>query len=314
MTPLVTVGVVCYNAEEFILESLNSVYYQTYSNIELIVSDDNSTDDTVRIVNEWFQSHKERFVRFKVLTVEKNTGTSGNGNRAIQEARGEWYKSLDGDDILAETAIADYVDFVKQHENVHYVFGRTANFLGSYSKEKLNYHEPAFYPKLYSEETTAKEQFDVLIKHFAASGTSGFYRLNTLKKLGCYDERFPLMEDHPLLIKMTKNGYKLWLLDKITLYYRISPKSITNSKNSIEPYLSNSDVRQVVEYKYEYFYENYNLFWKCCLLYTMTLKKLIIKFGNSKNIFLCVVLYNILRITNPYSWNYKYLLTFKYKR
>ena len=61
-SPLVTVGVVSYNAEIFIEDTLTSVYNQTYKNIELILSDDHSSDNTVEVAKKWFENHKYRCV------------------------------------------------------------------------------------------------------------------------------------------------------------------------------------------------------------------------------------------------------------
>ena len=301
---LVTVGVVTYNSGKFILETLDSVYHQTYKNIQLIISDDNSSDNTVEKIREWVDIHKGRFQSVHLVTSDVNTGTSGNGNRAIFRANGEWYKSLDGDDILTPTAIQDYMNFVNSHKGVDFVFGRIAIFRNDFDKNKLEYHEPAFYNYLYRENVTAKQQFNVLTKHFAASGSSGFYRLNVLKdKMGGYDERFPLMEDYPLLIKLTKKGHRLWLLDKVTLYYRISLNSITNSMDDNRQILSNSDIRQLIDYKYEYLKEHYGFWWRLFLGYTCFMKRQILLYGNSKRNVACKIINIILYFTNPYAWH-----------
>ena len=79
--PLVSVPVVTYNSANTILETLESIKAQTYPNIELIISDDCSTDNTIELCLEWLELYKERFTRTEVLTVEKNTGVSANVNR-----------------------------------------------------------------------------------------------------------------------------------------------------------------------------------------------------------------------------------------
>lgn len=310
--PLVTVGVVCYNAEEFIEETLDSVYKQTYSKIELIISDDHSSDNTVQKINEWVPLHKERFIRVKVITSEENTGVSGNGNRAIHEAKGEWYNSLDGDDLLTETAVEDNVNYVTGRDDIHFVFGNKAGFYGNFSVEGLKKIVPPFYPKFYANTTTAKEQLNVVNKFCVGSGSSIFFRTRTLKELGGYDERFPLMEDHPIYIKFTRNGYKLWLLDKVTHYYRINDKSISHTVDEFEYILTNNAVRQVVEYKHEYLRETYGIFWKICLWYTNLLKRQIINKGNSKKNVKCLFWHYLLKLTDPYNWYFKFLSQ-KYK-
>lgn len=69
--PLVSVSIITYNSSSTILETLDSIYSQSYQNIELIVSDDCSTDNTVEICKKWIDEHKDRFVRVELLTVEK---------------------------------------------------------------------------------------------------------------------------------------------------------------------------------------------------------------------------------------------------
>ena len=76
--PLVSINITTYNSSKFIIETLESAKMQTYQNIELIVSDDSSVDNTVELCKKWIEKNKERFVRCKVITVEKNTGIAAN--------------------------------------------------------------------------------------------------------------------------------------------------------------------------------------------------------------------------------------------
>ena len=62
--PLVSIIVMTYNSEKYILETLESVRAQTYKNIELLVTDDCSIDNTVELVNVWIQENKFRFLYF----------------------------------------------------------------------------------------------------------------------------------------------------------------------------------------------------------------------------------------------------------
>ena len=92
--PLVSVVVITYNSAQYVLETLNSIKEQSYSNIELIISDDCSKDKTVEICRDWLAKNKEKFVRTELITVEKNTGTSANINRGIKASKGKWIKSI----------------------------------------------------------------------------------------------------------------------------------------------------------------------------------------------------------------------------
>ena len=113
--PLVSVVVVTYNSSNTILGTLDSILSQTYQNLELIVSDDCSTDETVRIVKSWLGELKERFVSTNLITTRTNTGTAGNLNRGYSRTKGEWIKSIEGDDQLINTCIESNVNYIKSN-------------------------------------------------------------------------------------------------------------------------------------------------------------------------------------------------------
>ena len=79
--PLVSIVLITYNSSKYILETLESVKNQVWENIELIISDDGSTDDTTTICSNWLEENKERFQNVQLITVAKNTGIPSNCNR-----------------------------------------------------------------------------------------------------------------------------------------------------------------------------------------------------------------------------------------
>ena len=83
--PLVSLGITTYNSANTIVETLQSAYQQTYDNIELVISDDYSTDDTVSICKKWLKENGHRFVNTRIVTAPVNTGTSSNCNRLIMK-------------------------------------------------------------------------------------------------------------------------------------------------------------------------------------------------------------------------------------
>ena len=129
--PLVSVPVVTYNSSKTVVETLDSIYNQTYPHLELIVSDDGSTDDTIQVCCDWIKAHKDRFVRTELLTVEKNTGISANLNRAEKACQGEWVKGIAGDDMLLPECIADFLEFTIKNPDAHCVFGKVKCFGGT---------------------------------------------------------------------------------------------------------------------------------------------------------------------------------------
>ena len=85
-----------YNGADYLEDCLRSALAQTYANVEVLVVDDCSSDDTLRIA----QAHAHRDPRVQVLRNPKNLGLVGNWNRCVELARGEWVKFLFQDDLL----------------------------------------------------------------------------------------------------------------------------------------------------------------------------------------------------------------------
>ena len=106
---LVSIIMPSWNTDRFIAESIQSVIDQTYSNWELIIVDDCSTDNTDAVVDS-FQDE-----RIKYLHNEKNSGAALTRNRALREARGEWIAFLDSDDLWFPAKLEKQIAFMKEH-------------------------------------------------------------------------------------------------------------------------------------------------------------------------------------------------------
>ena len=107
-----------YNAEETIGAALESVWKQTFEDLEVIVSDDCSTDSTPAIL----AAESDR--RLRVLRNARNLKAPGNGNRALRHARGRLVKFLDADDVLFPDCIARMVELAETRPDLGMVFSR----------------------------------------------------------------------------------------------------------------------------------------------------------------------------------------------
>jgi glycosyltransferase involved in cell wall biosynthesis len=103
--PLVSVLMTAYNRENYIVEAIESVLSSTYTNFELIVVDDGSTDNTVNIARGY--AHKDD--RIKVYVNTKNLGDYANRNNAAKKAKGEYLMYVDSDDRIFPDGIANCV-------------------------------------------------------------------------------------------------------------------------------------------------------------------------------------------------------------
>jgi GT2 family glycosyltransferase len=103
MQPLVSICIPCYNAAPFIGETLLSVLAQTYTNLEIIVCDDKSKDNTLEVAKTFTDP------RISIYVNEQNLGSSGNYNKALSYATGKYVKLLCADDLITPDCIEKQV-------------------------------------------------------------------------------------------------------------------------------------------------------------------------------------------------------------
>lgn len=249
--PLVSVPVITYNSAKTVLETLESIKAQTYPNIELIISDDCSKDNTVEICREWIAQNKSRFVRTELLTIEKNTGVAGNLNRAEAVCRGEWVKGIAGDDVLMPNCVQDCVDYVEEHLGTIYMFGRCKAF--GTSDEVCKQIDNRFDYSFFS--LTHEEQLYILLTdRNCLPASTVFYNREKARAIGVNnDERIPLLEDWPKWINLLKAGAHFEFLDKAIVKYRISENALSTRANLSPAFIkSNALFYQLYRFEYEY--------------------------------------------------------------
>lgn len=116
--PLVSICIPTYNGAAFIGEAIESALAQTYPNLEVIISDDGSTDETIAIAQS-FTSQTSADLR---IILHRNYGLSQNWNFCIFQAKGKYIKFLFQDDFLAPECIAKMVAVAEQHPKIGMVF------------------------------------------------------------------------------------------------------------------------------------------------------------------------------------------------
>lgn len=224
--PLVSVGVLTYNSAKTVLETLESIKAQTYKNIELVISDDASKDNTVEICKKWLEENKGRFVRAEILTVPENTGIPANANRRVMSAKGVWSKGIAADDLLAPDCIENFINYIKENPEAKIIFAKMRRFREVFKEE--NFQDITDFHAKYFCETykTPKEQYKALLLKMYCSPVTMFARLEVLQKIK-YDERFKTIEDYPMWLRLTNAGVKFDYMDKVVAYYRLSQNSIS---------------------------------------------------------------------------------------
>jgi glycosyltransferase involved in cell wall biosynthesis len=292
-TPLVSIIVITYNSARFVLETLESANAQTYENIELIVSDDASTDDTVEICRNWLNENQDRFVRTELITVPENTGIPANCNRGVKAARGEWIKLIAGDDAFYNDAIENFVELIRDKPEIKVLFSFLDEFLENLkdvdfiSKRPKNANSDFFNPQI-----SANEQYLKLLLHDLISFTpTAFMYREVIISVGGFDESFKLIEDYPMWLKLTRAGYKLHFASHTSVMYRKHSNAIHNHTFDyiIKPsYFRNQDLFK------KYVYPNLPIFLLYKRKYNYLIAVLFNKIGINKKRRLYILLYIIL--------------------
>lgn len=221
--PLVSVLVITYHSADYVAQTLDSIAAQTYAPIELVVSDDGSKDDTVAVVRGWIDAHKDRFQNCVVRAGGENVGIPKNINAGIRLCTGKYIKLIAGDDLLLENCVADNVAGCLER-NIPYLFTWLVKFTdtpGGRKQWEVPVDEGFF-------AASAEEQYTMLLRKNHVYGPLFFCEKAFIEEMGLYDERYRMLEDYPMWLKMTKSGRRLYFQNIPTVAYRVSETSISN--------------------------------------------------------------------------------------
>lgn len=202
--PLVSGFMPAYNAEEFLVEAVETMLAQDYPNFECVVVDDGSTDSTPEIL--------ARYADRLTIVRQENQGRSGACNTAISRCRGEFLTAFDADDRYPAERVSLQARHLIEHPDVGCVLGR---------QEWMN--PPPWLGR--------DERFGDLD---GIPIGSGMYRREVVEQLGLYDPRFLHGEDMDLMVRMRENGVRFEILPEIVWFRRYHGGQMTAAGNAPE--------------------------------------------------------------------------------
>lgn len=221
--PLVSICLLTYQHAKYIEDSIRSVLRQTYSNIELLVLDDASPDNTVELITQLEKELEAKNIKFIFIKHSINTGNEPmNVNELIKRAHGKYIKLMSGDDILLDDCIASLVEFIEQkkcsvvYSNAYFI-NDDYKYGERFKREKClkNHHE-----------VPMESMFDRLLKANFVQSTTVLLRRDLYDKYGMNDETLGY-SDYDMWLRLAGKepfGY----LDKALLLYRKSETGLSN--------------------------------------------------------------------------------------
>lgn len=250
---LVTVRVLTYNSSKTVLETLDSIYNQTYQKIELIVSDDASKDNTVDIVTKWLDKYGCRFTDIHLLTVKENTGVSANINRTLPVAKGKWIKGVGSDDILFPDAIEKYVNYAKQNPTAKWIYAKAKCYKNVFYEENIFDPFPNLEKRLKNlNNLNSEEQLQSMYYHYPFLYPTQFVLKELYLEVGGCDEEFRNLDDYPLWFRFYRHGERCFFMDEFVLGYRFSDRNLSvNLKTILNKELVTEDYKMKKKYMFD---------------------------------------------------------------
>lgn len=243
---LVSVIIPSYNHDLYIRETIQSVINQDYENIELIIIDDGSKDNSISIIEEMIPACKKRFKRFE-FRARPNIGLSKTLNESLSWVNGEFISPVASDDILLSNKISTLMAAIEKNKSIDVIFG-DARFIDKKTEELelsvispitlFNINVRSFLLQQTASRFNYKDEsifgtYESLLDGNYLPAMSCLIRTTKLIEVDGWDENISI-EDWGLWLKLSKVA-KFSLIDEEVALYRIHGK---NSDDLIRPVIA----------------------------------------------------------------------------
>lgn len=207
---LVSVIMPCYNAAAYIGETIESVLAQTYTNWELLIVDDHSTDDSLSVIARYDDP------RIRVLSTAENSGAAVARNVAIEAAQGRFMAFLDSDDLWHPEKLSEQLAFMQERDCAlsftHYaVINGEGEQITVFSPKKDTY------------------SYNDILKHCYIGCSTAIYDAEKVGKVGMPTDAIK-REDAACWLRILKMGVDAYCLHQNLMTYRIHTDSVSSNK------------------------------------------------------------------------------------
>jgi len=217
---LVTIVAISYNQERYVIDALNSIKNQTYKNIQLIIADDGSKDNTKQLISGWL---KDNWPDALFLNHPVNRGVTKNLNSALPYVKGEFYQFFGCEDFLLPKKIELQVNILIN--NPDYAIAYSDMYRMDVDG---NYFPKTFYTFKDSNVPRTGWVYDYLLERCFISTPSALMRSEVVKSLGGDNEKMGV-NDYDFWVRASKKFQFIYHSD-VTIEYRVLPTSISARK------------------------------------------------------------------------------------
>ncbi|MBJ6119790.1 glycosyltransferase [Pontibacter sp. BT310] len=233
MSDLVSVCIPVYNGEKYLKESLKSVISQSYKNIEILIVDDGSTDNSLHIITEF----KEIDNRIRLIQNKQNLGLVKNWQKCIELAKGNWIKFLFQDDIMHSECLKKMMNACATKNVKICISGRefiiedsASPLLQDFFIDKVYRLERSYpFPKKFELDEIANLAKDKLFHNFIGEPIVLLFNKSIIKEVGNYNPDLVQLVDYEFSLRACLNFPSYFLPDKL-VSFRVHSAS-ESSKN-----------------------------------------------------------------------------------
>jgi len=210
---LVSVLLPVFNSARFLSEAVTSVLAQTHRDLELVIIDDGSTDQSQEIAHEFTRADpRVRYYR------QENAGVSAALNRALALAKGEFVARMDGDDVCLPNRLELQLEFLRNSDMI--MVGSNVRLIDSNGMSLVDVERSANHEEIESQLLSGDGS--------AIIHPTMFCRRNALESIGGYRESIRSIEDLDLFLRLTRIG-KVGNMNQVLLLYRQHPMSTNHT-------------------------------------------------------------------------------------
>ena len=223
-----TITVITYNSEAFIDETLESISQQCSLDIQIILADDASTDNTLFKLKNWKTRNEVNFNEILLLESKKNRGIIENYRRTFDNTKGIWLKAIAGDDLFYSTAIKSMRSDANKNPKNPIIIGKAKLFGNQINKDViLPKHERIKNLK------TINQCKKYIFEGEIFPGVSFMIQTKVLREIDVFKYAKGQIEDIPFQLELLTNGYHFKFSEHIYIKYRQHEKSVS-SKHDYE--------------------------------------------------------------------------------
>lgn len=234
---LVSICIPVYNGEKYLRQCLDAVFLQTYPNYEVIITDDQSSDTSREIIEEYLK----KFPKIKFIVNETNLGLVGNWNKCVELATGYWIKYVFQDDLISPDCLEKMVTAAGADAHLvacarNFLIEDNADdklkkyFEGDYLS--LNVLFPLSQPGFISAENISKTAMQYPCINFIGEPVCVMFRIDSVKEFGNFDDNLAQICDFEYWLRICSVKGLLYIPERLATF-RVHGKSTTtlNLKN-----------------------------------------------------------------------------------